>query len=93
MLQQLGVAAHQVQGGEECVLDEQLAHRNWTVIVEHDLMGSIPVRNSAIHLSRTPALISQPGPRIGQHTFEILVNDLNKNPDQIADLAIKEIFE
>jgi crotonobetainyl-CoA:carnitine CoA-transferase CaiB-like acyl-CoA transferase len=56
-------------------------------------MGSIPVRNSAIHLSRTPALISKPGPRIGQHTFEILVNDLNKNPDQIADLAIKEIFE
>lgn len=92
-LQQLGVAAHQVQGGKECALDEQLRHRNWTVNVDHELMGSIPVRNSAIHLSRTPALISEPGPRIGQHTFEILLNNLNKNPDQIAELAIKEIFE
>jgi benzylsuccinate CoA-transferase BbsF subunit len=92
-LQALGVPAHQVQLGAECLTDPQLHHRSWMVEAEHQLMGALPIGRSPIQLSRTPAEPRRAGPCLGEHTFEVLHDLLGYDVDAIADLAAAELLE
>ena len=93
-LQELGIAAHQVQNSPECMADPQLdARGGWTVDAFHPTMGRIPVGVPPIRMSRTPGVVTAAGPTLGQHTFEVLQDLLGYDTDRIADLAAAEILE
>jgi crotonobetainyl-CoA:carnitine CoA-transferase CaiB-like acyl-CoA transferase len=93
-LQELGVAAHQVQNSPECMTDPQLEARGgWTVDASHPVMGRISVGAPPIRMSRTPGHVTSAGPTLGQHTFEVLQELLGYDTDRIADLAGAEILE
>jgi crotonobetainyl-CoA:carnitine CoA-transferase CaiB-like acyl-CoA transferase len=93
-LQEVGVAAHQVQNSPECMLDPQLEARGgWTVNAPHPTMGRIPVGSPPIRMSRTPAQVTGAGPTLGQHTYEVLTELLGYDADRVAELAAAELLE
>ncbi|MFN0029827.1 MAG: CaiB/BaiF CoA transferase family protein, partial [Acidimicrobiales bacterium] len=92
-LQRCGVPAHAVQNTVECFNDPQLRHREYFVEVPHGSLGRTWVENSRFHLSRTPALVRQAGPTLGEHTWEVLSTILGYNEDRIADLAAAEVLQ
>ncbi|MGE0136905.1 MAG: CoA transferase [Ilumatobacteraceae bacterium] len=93
LLQQAGIAAHEVQNGAECLADEQLRHRGWVVPAQHSAMGEILIGASTLQLSRTPAVSDRAGPCLGEHTFEVLHDLLGYELDHIAELAAAELLE
>ncbi len=86
-LQALGVAAHNVTNSAECLADPQLAHRGHYVTVTHPFIGPVLVEGPRAQLSRTPGRITGPGPRYGEHAFDILSGLLGYDEDRIADVA------
>jgi crotonobetainyl-CoA:carnitine CoA-transferase CaiB-like acyl-CoA transferase len=92
-LQEAGIAAHRVQGSELLTNDPQLLHREHFVDVEHADHGSIHVEGSRFKLSRTPASITQGGPTLGQHTFDVLMGILEYDEDRIGEIAVAGVLE
>lgn len=86
-LQALGVAAHNVTNSAECLADPQLAHRGHYVTVQHRFIGPVPVEGPRAKLSRTPGVITGPGPAYGEHAFDILSGMLGYDEDRIANIA------
>jgi benzylsuccinate CoA-transferase BbsF subunit len=84
-LQDLGIAAHQVQNSPECLADPQLAHRGHYVWVMHPLLGPVLIEGPRFKLSRTPGHVLGPGPVYGQHTEEVLALLGERRP--AADVA------
>ncbi|MDH3681668.1 MAG: CoA transferase [Acidimicrobiia bacterium] len=94
-LQEHAVPSYVVQNTRECANDPQLIHRGHFVELAH---GSQPghktwVEGSRFTLSRTPAVLTDAGPTIGQHTFEVLHETLGYDTDRIAELAAAELLE
>ena len=92
-LQEAGIAAHRVQGSELLAHDPQLQHREHFVEVAHADHGSVHVEGSRFKLSRTPASITDGGPTLGQHTFDVLVGLLGYDEDRIAEIAVAGVLE
>jgi crotonobetainyl-CoA:carnitine CoA-transferase CaiB-like acyl-CoA transferase len=94
-LQARGVPSHVVQNSDEAATDPQLLHRNHFVEVAHSTQpgGTTVVEGTRFVLSRTPASITNGGPTFGEHTFEILTDNLGYDGDRIADLAVAEALE
>ena len=94
-LQENAIPSYVVQNTIECANDPQLAHRGHFLQLAH---ASQPghktwVEGSRFALSRTPAVLTDAGPTIGQHTFEVLSETLGYDTDRIADLAASELLE
>lgn len=92
-LQAIGVPGHVVQNSPECYGDPQLEARGHYVHLDHPNGGPMVVEGSRFALSRTPARITEVGPTLGQHTFEVLTEILGYDGDRIADLAVAEALE
>jgi crotonobetainyl-CoA:carnitine CoA-transferase CaiB-like acyl-CoA transferase len=52
-----------------------------------DFGASVPLVGPVAKLSATPAQVSSPPPRLGEHTREILSNELGFSADEIERLA------
>ena len=71
--QAAGVCAMPVQSSEDRVShDPQLRHREHYVPVKHPTLGDYPLQNAPFKLSKTPAVNRSAGPRIGEHTRDVL---------------------
>jgi CoA:oxalate CoA-transferase len=68
---------------------EQAEAREMFVNVKHKTFGEVKLINSPIKLSRTPAKIQGTAPDMGQHTKEILKNNLGMS-DSLIDSLIDE---
>ena len=87
-----GVPAHRVQNTRECLSDPQLAHRSHFIEVGHPTQGTTWVENTRFGMSRSPADVTYGGPTWGEHTWEVLAEELGYEPDRIAELAIAEVL-
>ncbi|MGB5756572.1 MAG: CoA transferase [Acidimicrobiales bacterium] len=87
-----GIPAHQVQGSAETLADPQLAHRRHFIEVGHPTQGTTWIENTRFQLSRNPADVTYGGPSWGEHSWEILSEELGYDADQIAELAIAEVL-
>ena len=92
LCQLAGIAAHRVQNSRECLSDPQLAHRDHFIEVGHPTQRTTWVENTRFHLSRTPAEVTYGGPTWGEHSWEILSEELGYDADRIAELAIAEVL-
>lgn len=92
-LQNLGIPVHGVQNGSHCHRDPQLGHRDWTTMVEHERIGRLLIGTTPQILSDTPARFPEPGPPLGQDSFDILTDLLGYDPERIAELAATEVLE
>jgi crotonobetainyl-CoA:carnitine CoA-transferase CaiB-like acyl-CoA transferase len=69
--------AHNVPCGKlrsvrEALEDPQVAARDMLLLLEHPIDGTAKVLGNPIKLSRTPSVIRQPPPRLGEHTAEVV---------------------
>ena len=70
----------------------QVKAREMLVEVEHPVMGKLPLANSPVKLSRTPAGIKGPSPAVGQHTDETLRELLNLSDEEIERLREADVI-
>jgi crotonobetainyl-CoA:carnitine CoA-transferase CaiB-like acyl-CoA transferase len=67
--------------------DPQAKARNSIWEVEHPTIGKLPLLASALqHMSRTPAAPQGPPPLLGEHTNQVLSEDLGISDEEIAEL-------
>ncbi|MGF1598874.1 MAG: CaiB/BaiF CoA transferase family protein [Acidimicrobiales bacterium] len=88
-----GVAAYRVQNAPELADDPQVAHLGHFVEVSHPSHGTTVVEGPRARLSQTPGRVTESGPPIGHHAFEILHEILGYDVVRISELAIAEALE
>ncbi|HEX8968742.1 MAG TPA: CoA transferase [Chloroflexota bacterium] len=85
-LQAAGVPAGAVLNGPDLLEDPHLAQRGFYQEVVHPTAGAQRQRTWPFRLSRTPASIRRPAPRLGEHTHELLGGLLGYSDDEIVEL-------
>jgi benzylsuccinate CoA-transferase BbsF subunit len=86
-LQDAGVEAGAVQRADDLNRDPQLAHRGHFETLRHAHLGELRFEHYGIELSGSPRRLRQPGPNLGEHTREILSDDLGMTESEIAAMA------
>ena len=69
----------------------QIKAREMLVEVEHPVIGTLPLANSPLKLSRTPAGIKGPSPAMGEHTDDVLRELLGLSDEELARLRAAEV--
>jgi crotonobetainyl-CoA:carnitine CoA-transferase CaiB-like acyl-CoA transferase len=82
-----GVPSGPIYSMDQVFADPQVKHLGMAVPVSHPRMGTFPIVNQAIKMSRTPSSIRTATPEQGEHTDSILA-DLGYD-----DATIKEFHE
>jgi CoA:oxalate CoA-transferase len=66
-----------------------VAERGMIVEYDHPDVGKVRLPGNPIKMSDMEGTISQPAPRLGEHTDAVLREVLNLSPDQIVSLREK----
>lgn len=77
---------------EDLMNDAHLAERGAIVDVPDEELGSIRMQGVFPFLSRTPGRVVRPGPRLGEHTEEILTERLGLSLDEIEALRAEGVI-
>ena len=86
-LQKAGITVTSINTVADALNDPQAAARKSVWNIEHPTLGSVPVLASALqHMSRTPAQAQAHPPLLGEHTEEVLRNELGIPDDRIQTL-------
>jgi crotonobetainyl-CoA:carnitine CoA-transferase CaiB-like acyl-CoA transferase len=73
-------------------LDPQIAHNQSLVEVDHPVAGRLRQPAPPIDFARTPAAVSGPAPRHGEHTDQVLREQLGLDDARIADLRVRQVI-
>ena len=82
----LGIASSPVNNIEQVVHDPQVRQRDMVLTVEHKRLGKLKVVGTPMKFSRTPCRIECGSPDLGEHTTEILAEQLKFSEEQIKRL-------
>ena len=91
-LQEAGVEAGLVQRFDDLLEDPQLAARGHFERLEHVHLGELAFEHYAIRPSASPPRLRTPGPGLGEHTREVLVEMLGCPPDEFERLVSQEVL-
>jgi crotonobetainyl-CoA:carnitine CoA-transferase CaiB-like acyl-CoA transferase len=72
LLETHGVPCGRVRSVREALQDPQVAARAMLTRQPHRDLGTVETVGNPVKLSRTPATIQLPPPRLGEHTAEVL---------------------
>lgn len=72
--------------------DPQMRANGYIASVEHPTHGSLEMLNIPIGMSRTPPSIEGIAPEFGQHTEQVLVDELGYSWDRISELQEGEVI-
>lgn len=86
LLEDQGVAAARVQNIEELLAHPQVVAREDFITINDDVFGELLLANVLPRLTRTPGRIERPGPKLGEHTEEILGGLLDMPDEEIRML-------
>ena len=81
-----------VQSTDELEHDPQVIANNYITTFDHPVIGSIKMCNHPNIYSETPSGIFKEAPELGQHTEEILVDELGYTWDDITALQDKGVI-
>lgn len=88
VLGRAAVPAAPVQGLGEALADPQAAARGMLWEAAHTRLGQTRLVGNALqHMSRTPARAAGAPPTLGEHTAEVLHNELGLDVETLAELA------
>ena len=85
-LKDAGVPCGAVRDVGEVLQDPQLAARDMVAQIEHAIAGAIRVTGVPVKLSETPGAVRTAPPALGQHTRDVLSNDVGLNDGEIEEL-------
>ncbi len=86
-----GVPAASVANTEESYHDSNLHHRHFPTFVEHPDLGFVSNPGTPYRLSVTPGSIDRVGPRVGQHTREVLRRWVGMSDTEVDELVAASI--
>jgi crotonobetainyl-CoA:carnitine CoA-transferase CaiB-like acyl-CoA transferase len=86
LLEEKDIPASKVYTAEDCAADAQYRHRGMVREVEDPLFGTVLHTGVVPHVPESPGRVRWTGPRIGQHTQEVLGEILGMSADEIAAL-------
>jgi crotonobetainyl-CoA:carnitine CoA-transferase CaiB-like acyl-CoA transferase len=92
-LQAAGVPVHRTTTSSDAFVDPQLQTRGHFVTVEHPELGPVPIENSRMRLSATPARVASPGPTFGQHNQRVLTEILGMSEEEFVELLAEGVLE
>jgi crotonobetainyl-CoA:carnitine CoA-transferase CaiB-like acyl-CoA transferase len=87
-----GVPAGAVRDVGEVLEDPQIVAREMVTTIEHPLLGSLQQLGIPVKFSLTPGSIRSAPPLLGQHTDDVLRNDLNIGVGRIAQLRASGVI-
>ena len=87
-----GVPAGHVQRSSDLLSDPQLAHRGFYRELEHGEMGRVPYSGHQFRVSGYDNGPLGPAPLIGGDSFEVLVDELGFEPEQVAEWMASEVL-
>jgi crotonobetainyl-CoA:carnitine CoA-transferase CaiB-like acyl-CoA transferase len=93
LLQAEGVPVHRATTSTDAFADPQLRAREHMVTVEHGELGEVPVENSRMRFSATPARVTSPGPTFGQHNEQVLTEILGLGDEEFVELLAAGVLE
>ncbi len=67
--------------------DPQFQARDSIVTLPHPSLGDFPMQNITPRFLGTPATVTWIGPKLGQHTAEVLTQQLGFAPEKIDGLG------
>ncbi len=86
-LRQAGITVTPINSIADALSDPQAEARKSVWNIEHPELGSLDLLGSALqHLGRTPAAPQSHPPLLGEHTEQVLREDLSMSEDEIAAL-------
>lgn len=85
-LEDAGVPAAPIWDIARVAASEHAAHRGLVQSVEHPVAGTVGVVPQPVHFSAAARSTDLAAPTLGQHTDEILADDLGLSAQEIADL-------
>jgi benzylsuccinate CoA-transferase BbsF subunit len=85
-LQAAGVPAHIVSHPEDLLADDDLRHAGHFKPINDPVFGAAVIEGPRFALERTPLPATGRGPRIGEHTDEVLADVLRLSDKEITEL-------
>jgi len=74
----------------QAMVQEQVVHRKTFTTVHAEGVGDIPLFNLTAKFEKTPGVVSDPPPTLGEHTAEVL-GKLGYTPEQVAELRRQKV--
>ena len=56
-------------------------------------MGTVTIEGTRAEFSATPAIVTSPGPGIGEHTFTVLTEILGYDDEKFGELLVSGALE
>ena len=85
-IEPLGIPCGPLNSIPQAAAHRQVQARGMLVEVTHPRIGTLPLVNTPVRLSRTPGGITGPSPSVGQHTGAVLKRLLGLDDDQTERL-------
>src|SRR4029077_10500062 len=82
-----GIPAGPVLDVDRALAHPQLRARGMIAPIEHPKAGPLQLLGVPVRLSETPGRVSSPPPVLGEHTREVLRNELQMSDAEIDELA------
>jgi crotonobetainyl-CoA:carnitine CoA-transferase CaiB-like acyl-CoA transferase len=90
-LQAAGVPCGRINSVAEALDDPHTAARRMVETVEHPTVGALRLLGIPFGLNGTPATVRRPPPTLGQHTDEILGEELGLSAERIGELRARKV--
>jgi CoA:oxalate CoA-transferase len=90
-LEQYGIPCGPLNSIPQVTQMPQIKARNMLVPVEHRVLGTLPLVNTPVKLSRTPAGIRGSSPEMGEHSREVLRERLGLSHAELDALAASQV--
>ncbi len=87
-----GVPCGSVRSVQELFSDPQVSAREMIAHIDHSTIGALRVLGVPVKLSDTPGGVRTPPPLLGQHTTDVLRNDLGMETAAIEQLRAQRVI-
>jgi crotonobetainyl-CoA:carnitine CoA-transferase CaiB-like acyl-CoA transferase len=91
-LQAAGVPAHIVSHADDLLADDDLRHAAHFKAIDDAVLGEAVIEGPRFSLARTRLPATGRGPRIGEHTAEVLARVLGMADTEIAELRVAGVL-
>ena len=91
LLSGMGIPVGPVQNIAEVARDPQVNERGMFVDIDHPALGSVRFAGNPMKLSRTPTVRASSPPDLGEHSAEVLVQQLGMTDAQVDELIANGI--